>query len=116
MNSKSLNLLEMSNDLVNDLPSTSLAASASMPTTPTSDPGHLRNLVHEKLVKDMQIITSAELNEIMQNAIEHQAKDFTPDEAIINEMVQGLCTTKQKTTFVKIIAKYIRYVARDNLV
>lgn len=112
MNSKSLNLLEMSNDL----PSTSLAASASMPTTPTSDPGHLRNLVHEKLVKDMQIITSAELNEIMQNAIEHQAKDFTPDEAIINEMVQGLCTTKQKTTFVKIIAKYIRYVARDNLV
>lgn len=80
----------------------------------------LREFVHEKIVNEMQLMSSDEFDAILQETTLEQQKqkqqqqtqqsstELSPDEAIINEMVQGLCSTKQKSTFVKIIAKYIR--------
>ncbi|XP_005174870.1 glutaminase liver isoform, mitochondrial isoform X3 [Musca domestica] len=107
MNSKCLEILEMANDRV--------------PLNGESSCVDLREFVHEKIVNEMQLMSSDEFDAILQETTLEQQKqkqqqqtqqsstELSPDEAIINEMVQGLCSTKQKSTFVKIIAKYISH-------
>lgn len=100
---KNLTLLDMTKDIV--LPEIH---------TQNDHPSPIVSM-EDKLVKDLELLTTDELNTILKSNTEEEENeeqlsepDLTPDEAVINEMVQGLCTKKQKTTFVKIIARYIR--------
>lgn len=100
MSIKNFNLLALTDDLV-------------LPKIQTQhDPSAIIS-AQEKLVHDLELMTNEELNEILKSSPDENEEqtsepDLTPDEQVINEMVQGLCTKKQKTTFVKIIARYIR--------
>lgn len=102
MASKNLTLLDMTKDMI----LSEIHTSSDHPSPIVS--------MEDKLVKDLELMTTDELNTILKSNEEEENEeqlsepDFTPDEAVINEMVQGLCTKKQKTTFVKIIARYIR--------
>ena len=100
MSTKNFDLLTLTDDLV-------------LPKIHTQHDPTIVLSAQEKLVHDLELMTSDELNEILKSSSEDNEEQttepvLTPDEQVINEMVQGLCTKKQKTTFVKIIARYIR--------
>lgn len=73
------------------------------------DPSLISNVQNNHL----KLMANKEFQQILKSSTEENVKHYyasglTPDEAVINEMVEGLCTKRQKATFVKIIAKYIR--------
>lgn len=111
MNSKSLSLLEMTNDL-SDVNEIADSENANVLEKKLRDPTLLREIVQEKIGSNLEN-QETEPNccnkaANAQNNSEAKSTELTADEAIITEMVQGLCTSKQKATFVKIIARYIR--------